>query len=279
MAPLSTQTNTNLTDVCTAYNVLNSQCMDGTLTIDKLETILMYLKSVGEYPIIDLTTDTTFTPDQKDATITGNLGIKREATPVGMFGTTTPPHAYTSPAVAAKDPTNSITEQTSARSDRQEKQEFDAAMQESIRDGTTVTPGKDNNPLSKKRARDNSRDRRRSLKQQMLGDIPPPVTSSFPVQKSCKSVTDHIMTTWVKAKYPIFTKEIKIHCTEDANKRKALELIAALIGKMFPVSTITYLLELNQTNADQLSLVDLFRDCGLDNVVLAQDYSKLQLSL
>jgi hypothetical protein len=149
MAPLSTQTNTNLTDVCTAYNVLNSQCMDGTLTIDKLETILMYLKSVGEYPIIDLTTDTTFTPDQKDATITGNLGIKREAILGGLFGTTTPLQAYTSLAVAAKDPTKSTTEQTSARSDRQEEQEFDAAIRESILDGTTVTPGQDTNLLGK----------------------------------------------------------------------------------------------------------------------------------
>jgi hypothetical protein len=87
------------------------------------------------------------------------------------------------------------------------------------------------------------------------------------------------MTTWVKARYPLFTKEINIHCTEDANKRKALELIAALIGKTFPVSTITHLLAHNQTNANQLSLIDLFRDFGLDNVVLAQDYGELQLSL
>jgi hypothetical protein len=87
------------------------------------------------------------------------------------------------------------------------------------------------------------------------------------------------MTIWVKAKYPLLTREINIHCTEEANKRKALELIVALIGKTSPVSTITHLLALNQTNADQLPLVGLFRDCGLDNVVLAQDYAELQLSL
>jgi hypothetical protein len=99
------------------------------------------------------------------------------------------------------------------------------------------------------------------------------------MHKDCKSVTDPIMTTWVKSKYPLFTKEISIHCTEDDNKCKAWELIAALIGKTFPVSTSTHLLAHNQTNANQLPLIDLFRDCGLDNVVLAQDYAGLQLSL
>jgi hypothetical protein len=90
---------------------------------------------------------------------------------------------------------------------------------------------------------------------------------------------DTIMSTWVKAKYPLFTKEISIHCTEDDNKRKALNLIAALIGKTFPGNNITALLANNATNADQLPLVDLFRSAGLDEVVLAQDYAKLQLSL
>jgi hypothetical protein len=95
------------------------------------------------------------------------------------------------------------------------------------------------------------------------------------MHKDCKSVTDPIMTTWVEAKYPLFTKEISIHCTEDNNKRKALKLIAALIGKTFPDDTITDLLAHSKTNADQLPLVDLFRDCGLDDVVLAQDYAEL----
>jgi hypothetical protein len=90
---------------------------------------------------------------------------------------------------------------------------------------------------------------------------------------------DTIMSPWIKAKYPLFTKEISIHCTEDDNKRKALKLIAALIGKTFPKDTITVVLAHNKTNADQLPLVDLFRSCGLDNIVLAQDYAKLQLSL
>jgi hypothetical protein len=88
------------------------------------------------------------------------------------------------------------------------------------------------------------------------------------------------MTTWVKAKYPLFNKEISIHCTADDNKREALNLIAALVKKkMFPNDNITNLLADNATNADQLPLVDLFQNAGLDNVVLAQDYAELQLSL
>jgi hypothetical protein len=90
---------------------------------------------------------------------------------------------------------------------------------------------------------------------------------------------DTIMSTWVKAKYPLFTKEISIHCMEDDNKRKALNLIAALVGKTFPKDTITDLLANNETNADQLPLADLFQSCRLDNVVLAQDYAGLQLLL
>jgi hypothetical protein len=66
------------------------------------------------------------------------------------------------------------------------------------------------------------------------------------------------MLTWVKAKYPLFTNEISIHCTEDDNKRKALNLITALVGKTFPDSTLTGLLAHNKTNANQLPLVNLF---------------------
>jgi hypothetical protein len=58
-----------------------------------------------------------------------------------------------------------------------------------------------------------------------------------------------------------------------------LNLIAALVGKTFPDNNITALLANNATNADQQPLVDLFRSAGLDKVVLAQDYAKLQLSL
>jgi hypothetical protein len=176
--------------------------------------------------------------------------------------------------VAAKDPTKSTTEQTSACSNSQETQEYNEAIRESVQDRTTVTPGKD----TKKRDRGNSKNRRRSMKQLTFGESPPPVTTSFPVHKDCKPVTDQITTSWVKAKYPLFTKKITIHCTEDDNKRKELESIAALIGKTFPGSTITDLLAHNQTNADQLPLIDLFQDYGLDNIVLAQDYIKLQLS-
>jgi hypothetical protein len=75
----------------TAYNAINDQCTDGTLTIDKLEMILMCLRNIGEYSVIDLITNTKFTPDQKEATITGNLDIKMEATTTGMFGTPPPP--------------------------------------------------------------------------------------------------------------------------------------------------------------------------------------------
>jgi hypothetical protein len=87
------------------------------------------------------------------------------------------------------------------------------------------------------------------------------------------------MATWVKAKYPLFNKEISIRCTADDNKRKALNLIAAVVRKTFPDDNITDLLANNATNADQLPLVDLFRNAGLDDVVLAQDYAELQLSL
>jgi hypothetical protein len=146
-------------------------------------------------------------------------------------------------------------------------------------DRTTVTPGKDTNTLGKKRDRDNSRTRRKNLKQQTLGDIPLPIMTYYPIRKGCKSVTDTIMSTWVKAKYPLFTKEISIHCTEDNNKHKALNLIAALVGKTFPEDTITDLLANNETNADQLPLVDLFRSSGLADEVLTQDYAEHQLSL
>jgi hypothetical protein len=99
------------------------------------------------------------------------------------------------------------------------------------------------------------------------------------MHRECKSVTDTIMPTWVKAKYPLFNKEISIHCTADDNNRKAFNSIAALVGKTFPDDIITDLLANNTTNTNQLPLIDLFRNAGLDDVVLAQDYAKLQLSL
>jgi hypothetical protein len=117
------------------------------------------------------------------------------------------------------------------------------------------------------------------MKQTQLGDIPLPTTAFYPMHRECKSVTDTIMSTWVKANYPLFTKEISIHCMEDDNKRKALNLIAALAGKTFPGNNITALLANNAANADQLPLINLFRTAGLDKVVLAKDYAELQLSL
>jgi hypothetical protein len=234
-----------LTKVRASYNTINDQCTDGTLTIDKLEMILMCLQGVGEHPIIDLTTDTKFTPDQKEATDTCNLDIWMEAATTGRFGPTSLPHASTSPAVAAKDTTKSTTEPTSARSNSQGEQEYHIAVRESLQDGTKVTPSKDNNPSGKKRERHTSRDRRHYSKQQTLRDIQKPVTFPYPSQGSCKSITDQIMTTWVKVKYSLLTKEVDIHCSNTDNKRKALELIAALIGKTFPDSSIDRLLLLN----------------------------------
>jgi hypothetical protein len=81
MAPLSNQTTRNYLKVCNAYNTLNGQDTDGKLTIANLEMILVCLRSLGEYPLIDLTTDTPVIPDQKKTTITGNLDIKNEPTP------------------------------------------------------------------------------------------------------------------------------------------------------------------------------------------------------
>jgi hypothetical protein len=141
MEPLPTKTVNNYRKVCDAYNPLIGQGTDGKLTIEKLDMILVCLWALGEYPIIDLPTDNVFTPDQKEATFTGNLDIKNdEQTPGGRFGNTTrktasrglfayttPSQASTSPAVAAKDPTRSTTEQTSARSDSQETQEYTKA--------------------------------------------------------------------------------------------------------------------------------------------------------
>jgi hypothetical protein len=166
MAPLSTQTTKNYLKVCQSYNILNGQNKDGTLTIEKLETILVCLKNVGEHPHIDLTRDTPIFPEQNDTPITGNLDIKNEVTSRGglgnttnttasrdSFGNTTPAPAPTDQAVAAKDPTRSTTEQTSTRSNIQEEQEYTDAMQNSLVDIPTVTTGNYNNTLRKKRDR------------------------------------------------------------------------------------------------------------------------------
>jgi hypothetical protein len=87
------------------------------------------------------------------------------------------------------------------------------------------------------------------------------------------------MTTCVKSKYSLFNREISLHCTADDNKRTALNLMAALVRKTFPDNSITDLLEVNATNTNQLPLIDLFQLARLDEVVLAQDYCQLQLSL
>jgi hypothetical protein len=125
-------------------------------------------------------------------------------------------------------------------------------------DRTTVIPGNDTNTLRKKRDRGNSGSKRRGWKQTQLRDIPLPTTAFFPMHKECRSVTDTIMSTRVEAKYPLFAKEISIHCREDDNKRKALNLNAALVGKTFPDNNIMALLANNETNANQLPLVNLF---------------------
>jgi hypothetical protein len=136
--------------------------------------------------------------------------------------------------VAAKDPTRSTTEQTSARSNRQEEQDYTNAMQDSILDTTTVTPNNNTSTFEKKRNRGNGGPKHCSWNQTKIGDIPLPITAFYPRNRECKSVTDTIMTTWVKAKYPLFTKEISIHCTADDNKRKALNLIAATNNGLLP---------------------------------------------
>jgi hypothetical protein len=164
MAPLSTQTTKNYLKVCKGYNILNGQNKDGTLTIEKLETILVCLKNVGEHQHIDLTGDTPIIPEQNGTTFNGNLDIKNELTPRGglgnttnttasreLFGNTTPAQAPTNQAVAAKDPTRSTMEQTSAQSDRQEEQNYNNAMRDSILDTTTVTPTNDTSTSGNKR--------------------------------------------------------------------------------------------------------------------------------
>jgi hypothetical protein len=152
-------------------------------------------------------------------------------------------------------------------------------MRDSILDTTTVTPNNGINTSGNKHEQSKFGSNRRSLNQTKIGDIKPPVTASYPRYKECRSVTDTSMTTWVKAKYPIFNKEIYLHCTADQNKRRALNLMAALVGKMFPEDSITDLLTKSAANNNQLPLIDLFRTAGLHNVVLAQDYIELQLSL
>jgi hypothetical protein len=89
MVPLSNQTTKNYLKVCNAYNAFNGPGTDGTLTIENLETILVCLRSLSEYPLIDPITDTPVILDQKETTLTGNLNIKNEQTPGGMFGNTT----------------------------------------------------------------------------------------------------------------------------------------------------------------------------------------------
>jgi hypothetical protein len=160
MEPHTAKTANTYRKVCNAYNALMSQGTDGKLTIDKLDLILTCFRTLRGFPVIDLTTDTTFTPDQTETTLTGNRDIKNEQTPGGMFSNTTsttasqelsgnPSQASTNPAVAATDPTRSTTEQTIARSNIQEAQEYTNAMQNSLVDRTTVTPGKNTNPLGK----------------------------------------------------------------------------------------------------------------------------------
>jgi hypothetical protein len=148
-------------------------------------------------------------------------------------------------------------------------------MQNSLVDITTVTPGNYTSTSGNKRDRGKGWANRRGWNQTKIGDIPPPRTAYYPRHRECKSVTDTIMTTWVKAKYPLFNKEISLHCTADDNKRKALNLMAALVGKTFPDDIITDLLANSATNADQMPFIDLFRNAGLDNVVLVQDYIEL----
>jgi hypothetical protein len=216
MDPLPTKTANTYRKVCNTYNAIIGQGTDGKLTIDKLDMILTCFRTLGRFPIIDLTTDTPFTQDQKETTLTGNLDIKNEQTPGGMFGNTTstttsrelfgnttPSQASTNLAVAAKDPTRSTTEHTNAQSDSQEAQEYTNAMRNIMMDRTTVTPGKETNTLGKKRCRGNSGSRRK-VKQTQLGDIPLPTTAFYPMHRECKSVTDTIMSTWVN-KIPVIT--------------------------------------------------------------------------
>jgi hypothetical protein len=121
-------------------------------------------------------------------------------------------------------------------------------MQNSLMDGTAVTPGNDNNTSETKRDRGNSGSIRRSWNQTTIGDIPQPPTACYPRHKECKSITDTVMTTWVKTKYPLFNREISLHCMADDNKRTALNLMAALVGKTFPNNIITDLLTVDATN-------------------------------
>jgi hypothetical protein len=105
---------------------------------------------------------------KREQKITGNLDIEDEPTPGGrlgnttnttasqeLFGNTTPSQAPTNPAVAAKDPNRSTTEQTGAWSDRQEEQDYINTMQDIILDTTTVTPNNNTSTVKKKRNRGN----------------------------------------------------------------------------------------------------------------------------
>jgi hypothetical protein len=208
MEPLPTKTANTYRKVCNAYNTLMGRGTDGKLTIEKLDMILVCFRTLGGFPVIDLTTDTPLTPDQTKTTLTGNLDIKNKQTPGGMFGNTTsttasrelfgnPSQASTNPAVAAKDPTRSTTEQTSAWSDSQEAQEYTDTMRNSLVDRTTITPGKNTNTIGKKGDRGNSGSKLKNMKQTQLGDIPLPITAFYPMHRECKSVTDTIMSTWI----------------------------------------------------------------------------------
>jgi hypothetical protein len=186
-------------------------------------------------------------PDQQGTTSTGNLDIKDELTPRGrlgnttnttasrnLFGDTNPAQAHTNQAMAAMDPTRSTMKQTSTRSNRQEEQNYNDAMRDSILDTTTVTLNNNINTSGNKHDQSKVGSNRRSLNQTKIRDNKPPVTACYPRYKECRSVTETILTTWVKEKYLLFNKEIYLHCMADQNKRRALNLMAALVGKTFP---------------------------------------------
>jgi hypothetical protein len=87
MEPLSAKTTNTYRRVCNAYNAYNAYNAlmglgtDGKLTFEKLDIILTCFQTLREFPIIDLTTNTPFIPDQKETPLTGNLDIKNEQTP------------------------------------------------------------------------------------------------------------------------------------------------------------------------------------------------------
>ena len=241
-----------------------------------------------EHEILDLTASKVPNKDQEPSPITKEQhtqGVETKHNAIVPKPNVSEDKIKDANGTAALDTTQTTTT-NNPRVDPKEDRALALALESSQYDATSThvtpsmnqdnTPNKDTDLNVKQRSTPRFKGRAINFTQQQLGDIPVPEFSWAPTTKQCKGIPDETMTKWIRARYPLLSGDLNLHCNAHENKRFTLRTAASFTGKTFTDASFNNLLDSNNVNDNVLPLIDLFNDAEMNKVLCAENYILLQ---